>query len=78
MFQTLKPRDKVEGSGMGLAMARKYVEVSGGELKLDSAPGQGSTFSFTWPKTRTSPRKSTVGAMRAEAKTESARLGEGA
>lgn len=51
MFQTLKPRDKVEGSGMGLALARKHVEVSGGELKLESAPGRGSTFSFTWPKT---------------------------
>jgi len=53
MFQTLKPRDKVEGSGMGLALARKHVELSGGELSLESAPGRGSTFSFTWPKTRT-------------------------
>lgn len=51
MFQTLKPRDKVEGSGMGLALALKHVEVSGGEMKLESAPGLGSTFSFTWPKT---------------------------
>lgn len=51
MFQTLKPRDKVEGSGMGLALARKHVEIAGGEMKLESAPGRGSTFSFTWPKT---------------------------
>jgi len=50
MFQTLKPRDQVEGSGMGLAMVRKHVDVAGGELQLQSAPGQGSTFSFTWPK----------------------------
>jgi len=50
MFQTLKPRDKVEGSGMGLAMVRKYVEVSGGAITLESAEGQGSTFRFTWPK----------------------------
>ena len=50
MFQTLKPRDQVEGSGMGLAMVRKHVDVAGGELKLESAVGQGSTFSFTWPK----------------------------
>jgi PAS domain S-box-containing protein len=50
MFKTLKPRDQVEGSGMGLAMVRKHVDVAGGELTLESAVGQGSTFSFTWPK----------------------------
>jgi len=49
MFQTLKPRDQVEGSGMGLAMVRKYVEVFGGAISLESAEGQGSTFRFTWP-----------------------------
>jgi len=50
MFQTLRPRDQVEGSGMGLAMARRYVEVSGGKLDLESEEGKGSTFRFTWPK----------------------------
>jgi PAS domain S-box-containing protein len=50
MFQTLKPRDQVEGSGMGLAMVRKHVDIAGGEFELESAVGQGSTFSFTWPK----------------------------
>jgi PAS domain S-box-containing protein len=50
MFQTLKPRDQVEGSGMGLAMVRKHVDFAGGEVKLQSAVGLGSTFSFTWPK----------------------------
>jgi len=50
MFQTLKPRDQVEGSGMGLAMVRKYVDVYGGTLGLESAEGKGSTFRFTWPK----------------------------
>jgi len=49
MFQTLKPRDQVEGSGMGLAMVRKYVEVFGGTVWLDSVEGCGSTFRFTWP-----------------------------
>lgn len=57
MFQTLKPRDQVEGSGMGLAMVRKHVDIAGGELKLDSAVGQGSTFSFTWPKDNGSTNK---------------------
>lgn len=50
MFQTLKPRDQVEGSGMGLAMARKNVEVFGGKLTLESSEGKGSIFCFTWPK----------------------------
>jgi signal transduction histidine kinase len=50
MFQTLKPRDQVEGSGMGLAMVRKHIEIAGGTLKLESSEGQGSIFRFTWPK----------------------------
>jgi signal transduction histidine kinase len=50
MFQTLKPRDQVEGSGMGLAMVRKHIDVVCGELHLESIVGQGSTFIFTWPK----------------------------
>lgn len=51
MFQTLKPRDQVEGSGMGLAMARKHIELAGGTIVVDSAEGKGSIFHFTWPKT---------------------------
>lgn len=50
MFQTLKPRDRVEGSGMGLAIVRKHIELLGGTITLDSAEGEGCTFSFTWPK----------------------------
>jgi signal transduction histidine kinase len=50
MFQTLKPKDRVEGSGMGLALVRKWVDLFGGTIWVDSAEGKGSTFSFTWPK----------------------------
>jgi len=57
MFQTLKPRDQVEGSGMGLAMVRKNVEVFGGTIKLESAEGKGSVFRFTWPKHQHLERK---------------------
>jgi signal transduction histidine kinase len=59
MFQTLKPRDQVEGSGMGLAMVRKNIEIFGGKLHLQSAVGQGSTFSFTWPKQQRSGKAAT-------------------
>ena len=57
MFQTLKPRDRVEGSGMGLALVRKNVEVFGGTVKLESAEGKGSIFRFTWPKHQQLERK---------------------
>jgi two-component system, LuxR family, sensor kinase FixL len=50
MFQTLKPRDQVEGSGMGLTMVQKHIEVFGGSISLESSEGRGSTFRFTWPK----------------------------
>jgi signal transduction histidine kinase len=40
---------KAEGTGLGLALARRFVELHGGRLGLQSAPGQGSTFSFTLP-----------------------------
>lgn len=51
MFETLQPRDRVEGSGMGLALIKRIVESYGGEVSVASAAGQGSVFRFTWPKT---------------------------
>ncbi len=50
MFQTLKPRDELEGSGMGLALIKKIVENYGGQITLVST-GRGCCFSFSWPKT---------------------------
>jgi PAS domain S-box-containing protein len=49
IFQTLAPRDKVEGTGIGLSVVRKLVEARGGRAWVDSTPGKGSTFYFTWP-----------------------------
>ncbi|WP_425408166.1 PAS domain-containing protein [Hyphococcus sp.] len=52
MYQTLKSRDKVEGSGMGLAIVKKIIEHAGGTIHVVSNPEtmRGTTFSFTWPK----------------------------
>lgn len=35
MFQTLRPRDEIEGSGLGLALCKKIVEYSGGTLHIE-------------------------------------------
>ena len=50
MFQTLKPRDEVEGSGMGLAIVKKLVERQGGKVWLDDGPhGRGLSVHLLWP-----------------------------
>jgi signal transduction histidine kinase len=49
IFQTLAPRDKVEGTGIGLSVVRKIVEARGGQTWLESDVGKGTTFYFTWP-----------------------------
>lgn len=51
MFQTLKSRDKVEGSGIGLAVAKKNVEFLGGRIWAESPGGaRGAVLRFLWPK----------------------------
>jgi signal transduction histidine kinase len=48
LFQRLVSRDKVEGAGIGLSVVRKLVDRNGGRIWIESQPGQGTTFKFTW------------------------------
>jgi len=45
-----------EGTGLGLALTRRLVELHGGRIAVISEPGQGSRFEVTLPRLRPSPR----------------------
>jgi len=53
LFQTLKPRDQADSTGVGLAVVKKAVEMYGGRVWIESKLGEGSTFYFTLPKKTT-------------------------
>ena len=53
MFQVLSVNEEVEGTGVGLTVAKKITELYGGQIWVESEVGQGSTFFFTLPKQNT-------------------------
>ena len=50
IFQTLKSRDEVEGTGIGLTLVQKIIETYGGKIWLESKVNEGTTFYFTLPE----------------------------
>ncbi|MEL6926200.1 MAG: ATP-binding protein [Bacteroidota bacterium] len=49
MFKRLHNREKYKGTGIGLAICKRIVEKHKGEIWVESAEGQGTTFRFTLP-----------------------------
>ena len=50
LFNRLVRPDQFEGTGAGLAIARKLLEKQGGTIYAQSVPGEGSTFYIKLPK----------------------------
>jgi signal transduction histidine kinase len=49
-----------KGTGLGLYLAGKFVQINGGEISFESVEGCGSTFFFTIPANESSKRGSTI------------------
>jgi two-component system sensor histidine kinase KdpD len=64
-FYTVRDSERHHGSGLGLSIARGFIEVNGGRVWAESVPGQGTTFVVEFPPERlAAPRATAAGAGR--------------
>lgn len=59
LFNRLNPN--IEGTGVGLALARRIVEFHGGKIWVESEAGEGATFYFTLPQANQTATSSEAG-----------------
>jgi len=52
LFQTLRSRDEIEGTGIGLSVVKKHVTNFGGKVEVSSDGKSGTTFTVFWPKNK--------------------------
>lgn len=50
IFQTLQERDAFESTGVGLAIVKKILDDKKSNIHVESKVGEGTTFTFSWPK----------------------------
>jgi signal transduction histidine kinase len=50
IFQTLREKNEIESTGVGLAIVKKIIDEQRGTIMVNSVPGEGSEFVFTWQK----------------------------
>lgn len=50
IFQTLREKDEVESTGVGLAIVKKIIDEQQGSIQVISKPNEGAEFIFTWQK----------------------------